>query len=156
VHEDGLAILMSGFQGNDLKAIRLAEARGNIDTSGAIAWRLARDTPYVPSPLLYDNVLYFLKTNSGLLSAFDARTGGPHYQAQRLEGLSEVFSSPVGASGRVYITGRDGETLVIRHGPKYEILAKNTLDDGFDASPALVDSELFMRGYRYLYCIAAP
>jgi hypothetical protein len=65
-----------------------------------------------------------------------------------------VFSSPVGAGGRVYLTGRDGTTLVIRHGPTFEVLAKNSLDDGFDASPALVDGEIFMRGYRYLYAIA--
>jgi outer membrane protein assembly factor BamB len=156
VHEDGLAILMSGFQGNDLKAIRLAEARGNIDGSNAIAWTLARDTPYVPSPLLYDKILYILKTNNGILSTFDAATGTPHYQLQRLEGVPEVFSSPVGASGRVYITGRDGTTLVLRHGPKFDVLATNSLDDGFDASPALVDREIYLRGYRYLYSIAAP
>ncbi len=155
VYEDGLAILMSGFQGNDLKAIRLADARGNIDGSSAVVWSMARDTPYVPSPVLYDNVLYFLKTNNGLLSVFDAKTGTPHYQLQRLDGVPEVFSSPVAAKDRVYITGRDGTTLVIRHGPKFEVLATNTLDDGFDASPALVDREIYMRGYRYLYSIAA-
>ena len=45
-------------------------------------------------------------------------------------------------------------TTVIKHGPAYEVLAENTLDDGFDASPALVDGEIFMRGYRYLYAIS--
>lgn len=155
VAADGMVFLMSGFRGNNLKAIRLADARGDLSQSSAIAWSLNRDTPYVPSPLLYDGILYFLKSNSGILSAFDAKTGTPHFQVQRLEGLGEVFSSPVGASGRVYITGRDGTTLVLRHGPKYEVLAKNTLDDGFDASPALVDNEMFMRGYKYLYGIAA-
>ena len=156
VSENGLLVLMSGFQGNDLKAIRLAEARGNIDGSRAVVWSMERDTPYVPSPLLYDNVLYFLKSNSGLLSAFDAVAGAPHYQVQRLTEVPEVFSSPVGAGGRVYVTGRDGTTLVIRHGPRFELLAKNTLDDGFDASPALVDKTIYMRGYKYLYAIAAP
>jgi outer membrane protein assembly factor BamB len=155
VSENGLLILMSGFQGNDLKAIRLAEARGNIDGSRSVVWSIERDTPYVPSPLLYDNVPYFLKSNNGLLSAFDAAGGTPHYQVQRLNELPEVFSSPVGAGGRVYITGREGTTLVIRHGPRFERLAKNTLDDGFDASPALVDRTLYMRGYKYLYAIAA-
>jgi hypothetical protein len=62
----------------------------------------------------------------------------------------------VGAAGRVYLTGRDGTTLVIRHGPTFEVLATNHLDDGFDASPALVDREIYMRGYKYLYSIAAP
>jgi outer membrane protein assembly factor BamB len=153
VAADGMVFLMSGFRGNNLKAIKLADARGDITRSGAIAWSLDRDTPYVPSPLLYGGILYFLKTNSGVLSAFDAKTGTPHYQVQRLDLVSEVFASPVGAGNRVYIVDRDGTTLVLRLGPKYEVLAKNSLDDGFDASPALVDNEIFMRGYRYLYCI---
>jgi hypothetical protein len=54
----------------------------------------------------------------------------------------------------VYIAGREGTTLVIKHGPSFEVLAKNALDDGFDASPALVDNEIYLRGYRYLYAIA--
>jgi outer membrane protein assembly factor BamB len=153
---DGMVFVMSGFRGNNLKAIRLADARGDLSKSNAIVWSLDRDTPYVPSPLLYDGVLYFLKTNSGLLSAFDAKTGKPHYQLQRLEGVPNVFASPVGARGRVYLPGREGVTLVIRHGPKYEVLATNKLDEGFDASPALVDNEIFLRGYEHLYAIAEP
>jgi outer membrane protein assembly factor BamB len=153
VYGDGLVFLMSGFQGNDLKAIRVADARGNIDGTSAVVWSLDRDTPYVPSPVLTDGVLYFLKTNSGILSAFDAKTGKPHFQNQRLDGVPNVFASPVAARGRVYIPGREGTTLVIRSGPTFEVLAKNTLDDGFDASPALVDNEIFLRGHKYLYCI---
>ncbi len=155
VFADGMVFVTSGFRGNNLKAIRLADARGDITGSNAIVWTLSRDTPYVPSPLLYDGVLYLLKTNSGILSAFDAKTGRPHYQLQRLNGVPEVFASPVGAGGRVYIPGRDGTTLVVRHGGKFEVLASNTLDDGFDASPALVDNEIYLRGYKYLYSIAA-
>ena len=155
VSGNGMVFIMSGFRGNNLKAIKLAEAKGDIATSGAIAWQLDRDTPYVPSPLLYDNILYFLKTNNGLLSAFDAPSGKPHYQVQRIaKAMGEVFASPVGADGRVYIVARDGVTTVIKHGTSYEVLAENTLDDGFDASPALVDGEIFMRGYKYLYAIA--
>jgi outer membrane protein assembly factor BamB len=154
VAADGMVFVTSGFRGNNLKAIRLGEAKGDITGTNAIVWTLDRDTPYVPSPLLYDGVIYLLKTNSGILSAFDAKTGAPHYQLQRLDGIPEIFSSPVGAAGRVYLTGRDGVTLVLRHGPKYEVLARNTLDDGFDASPALVENEMFMRGYKNLYCIA--
>ena len=54
----------------------------------------------------------------------------------------------------MYIAGADGATLVIRHGPTFEILATNTLDDGFMASPALVDNEIYLRGNKFLYCIA--
>ena len=153
VAADGMVFATSGFRGNNLKAVRLAGAKGDISASGAIAWTLDRDTPYVPSPLLYDGILYLLKTNSGILSAFDAKSGAPHYQAQRLDGLNEVFSSPVGAGGRVYITDRTGVTLVLRNSPKFELLAKNTLDDGIDASPAIVDNTLYIRGYKSLYAI---
>jgi outer membrane protein assembly factor BamB len=154
VYHDGLVILMSGFRGNDLKAVRVADARGNIDGTDALVWTFDRDTPYVPSPVLTDGILYFLKSNSGILSAFDASTGVPHYQNQRLEHVPNVFASPVAAGGRVYVPGREGTTAVIRSGPRFEVLATNTLDDGFDASPALVDGEIFLRGYRYLYAIA--
>lgn len=153
---DGMVFATSGFRGNSLKAIRLEGAKGDITDTPHVVWTLDRDTPYVPSPLLYDGILYLLKTNRGLLSAFDARTGKPHYQVQRLEQAANVFSSPVGAAGRVYVAGRDGTTLVLEHGPSLKIIAENTLDDGFDASPALVDREMYLRGYRYLYAIAAP
>jgi len=150
----GMVFLMSGFRGNNLKAIALAGAKGDLTGSPAIRWELNRDTPYVPSPLLYDDILYVLKTNNGLLSAFDAASGKPHYQLQRLEKAPNVFSSPVGANGRVYIAGREGTTIVFRHGPKFEVLAENILDDGFDASPAIVERELFLRGTRFLYSVA--
>jgi outer membrane protein assembly factor BamB len=153
VHEDGLVVLMSGFRGNDLRAVRIAEANGNIDGTEAVAWSFDRDTPYVPSPILVDGILYFLKTNSGILSAFDVKTGKPHYQNQRLDGVPNVFASPVAARGRIYFAGRDGATTVIKAGPAFEALATNTLEDGFDASPALVGDTIYMRGFKYLYAI---
>jgi outer membrane protein assembly factor BamB len=150
-----MVFLTSGYRGNSLKAIRLAGAAGDITGTEAVAWTYDRDTPYVPSPLLYDGILYILKSNNGILSAFDASTGRPHYQTQRLDAVPNVFASPVGAAGRVYITGREGDTLVLANGPTFEVLTVNSLDDGFDASPALVDGEIYLRGYRHLYCIAA-
>ena len=155
VAADGIVYLMSGFRGNSLKAIRLADAKGDITGTPAILWSFDRDTPYVPSPLLYDNVLYFLKGNTGVLSAFDAKTGKPHYQVQRIEGVPNVFASPVGADGKVFVLGQDGSTAVIKHGPSYELLGVNKLEDRFDASPALVDGEIYLRGYKNLYCVAA-
>ncbi|HSG01974.1 MAG TPA: PQQ-binding-like beta-propeller repeat protein [Vicinamibacterales bacterium] len=154
VAADGLVVLMSGYRGNSLKAIRLNDARGDITGTSAIAWTYERDTPYVPSPLLYEGILYMLKSNNGILSVFDAKTGTPHYLTQRLDAVPNVFASPVGAAGRVYIPGREGSTVVLKHGPSLEVLAVNALDDGFDASPALVDGEIYLRGYKHLYCIA--
>jgi outer membrane protein assembly factor BamB len=154
VFENGMVFATSGFQGNSLKAIKIAGAAGDITNTGHVVWTLNRDTPYVPSPLVYDGILYFLKTNNGLLTALDAQTGKPHYQLQRLEQAPNVFSSPVAAAGRVYIAGRDGTTIVLKHGAAFEVLAENALDDGFDASPALVDRDLYLRGYKYLYAIS--
>jgi outer membrane protein assembly factor BamB len=150
----GMVFLTSGFRGNKLKAVRLAAAKGDITGTDAIAWTLDRDTPYVPSPLLYDGILYLLKSNSGILSAFDAATGKPHYQAQRIDTVPNVFASPVAAGGKVFVSGQDGNVAVIRHGPAYELIGTNKLDDGFDASPALVDREMYLRGRKNLYCIA--
>ena len=150
----GLVFLTSGFRGSKLKAVHLAKAKGDITGTAAIAWTLDRDTPYVPSPLLYDGILYLLKSNSGILSAFDAATGKPHYQLQRIETVPNVFASPVGAGGKVFIAGQDGAVAVLRHGPTYELMATNRLDDGFDASPAPVDREIYLRGRKNLYCVA--
>jgi outer membrane protein assembly factor BamB len=154
VTDGTMAYLMSGFRGNSLKAINVAAAKGDITGTPAVVWTMERETPYVPSPLLYDGILYFLKSNNGLLTAVDARSGTPHYVASRIDAIPNVFASPAGAAGRVYIPGREGATVVLRHGPKLDILATNHLDDGFDASPALVDGELYLRGYKHLYCIA--
>ena len=146
--------LMSGFRGSDLQAIHLAQATGDITDSEAIVWRYNRDTPYVPSPLLYKGVIYFLKSNNGILTAFNVEAGEAYYGPQRLQGVSGVYASIVGAGDRVYIAGRGGTVNVIQHGPEFKVLAANKLDDSFNASPAIVGSELYLRGSQYLYCIA--
>jgi len=84
----------------------------------------------------------------------DARTGEVHTNQQRLDGLTAVYASPVGASGRVYLPGRNGKCLVFKKSTELEILAVNQLDDIFSASPAIVGREIFLRGNKYLYCIA--
>ena len=154
VAADGLVYLMSGFRGSVLLAVQLAEANGDITDSGAIVWRHNRDTPYVPSPLLYKDVIYFLKENRGILSAFNVKTGQSLYGPERLQGVSGVYASIVGAGDRVYIAGRGGTVNVIQHGSEFKVLAKNKLDDSFNASPAIAGSELYLRGARHLYCIA--
>jgi outer membrane protein assembly factor BamB len=154
VSGNGVVYAMSGFRGNALRAIRLAEAKGTLAGPPGLAWSYDRDTPYVPSPLLYRDGLYFLKSNSGILTCLDARGGAPHY-TERLDAVPNVYASPVAADGRVYVVGREGSTVVLAAGPRPQVLATNRLDDGFDASPALVDGELYLRGERHLYKIEA-
>lgn len=156
VSDGSLVYLMSGFRGNALLAVRLEKASGDLNASDAIAWSYDRDTPYVPSPLLYQGHLYFLKSNGNLLSCFDAATGESKYTTVRLEGLRTIYASPLAASGRVYIVDREGTVAVLQSGGEFHVLALNKLDDGFSASPVAVGGELYLRGTRYLYCIAQP
>ena len=150
----GLLYAISGFRGASLQAIRYAEAKGDITGTKAVVWTHDKGTPYVPSPMLYDDTLYFLDNNRAILSCFDAVSGKPHYLRERLEGARGFYASPVGAAGRVYLASQQGATLVLKRGPKLEVLATNELDDGFDASPAIAGNEIYLRGRKYLYCIA--
>ena len=153
VSGNGMLFATSGFRGSALHAIRLSEAKGDIRASPALAWSYDRDTPYVPSPLLYDGALYFLKSNSGILTCLDAASGAVHY-TERLEAVPNVYASPVAADGRVYVVGRDGTTAVLAAGPRPQLLATNRLDEAMDASPALVDRDIYLRGVRHLYRIS--
>jgi glucose dehydrogenase len=155
VYADGIVFLTSGFRGNALIAVKLADAKGDVTNTPAVLWRYDRDTPYVPSPLLYGDQLYVLKSNNGILSSFDTKTGKKLYGEQRLEGVPNVYASPVGVAGRVYVAGRDGGVAVVQHGPDFKLLAVNQLEDGFDASPVPVDDELYLRGRKFLYRISA-
>ena len=154
VAANGYVYLMSGFRGNVLQAVSLTSATGDISGSDAIVWEFDRDTPYVPSPLLANGVIYFLKSNDGILSAFNTETGASHYGPVRLKGVSGVYASIVGGGDRLYVAGRNGVVNVVQQGPEFKILAENTLDDSFNASPAIAGNELYLRGSKSLYCIA--
>jgi outer membrane protein assembly factor BamB len=126
---------------------------------GALLWTYRRDTPYVASPLVVGDTLYLPKHLRGIVSLLDARTGERRLGPVRLPGIRNLYASPVAAGGRVYFAGREGVTVVVEHrdgADRLEVLATNTLDDGFDASPAIVGDELYLRGRRYLYRIDAP
>jgi outer membrane protein assembly factor BamB len=150
----GMVYLISGFRGAALQAVRLDQASGDISGGPALAWTLDRGTPYVPSPLLAGDRLYFLSGNNGIISCVDARSGAPHYQAERLEDVRTVYASIVGAPGRVYVCSREGMVVVLDDGPALKVLARNEMGEGIDASPAIVGREILIRGSRNLYCIA--
>jgi outer membrane protein assembly factor BamB len=147
-------ICMSGYQGYAAMAIPLTET-GDITGSEKILWKRDRGTPYIPSPLLYDGLLFYNQSNQSILTCVDSKTGETVFGPERIGQVSNLYASPVGASGRVYITGRDGTTLVIQRSSTFNEIATNRLDDRFDASPALAGSQLFLRGAKSLYCIEA-
>ncbi len=152
----GMVFAGNSYDWQAMLAIRLAGAKGDITDTAQVAWKMNRLTPYVSSPLLYDDTLYFLRHNQNILSRLEPETGKPRGEPLRLEGIRDIFASPVGAAGRIYITGRDGVTVVLKHDRENAPLALNRLDDTFSASPALVDRELYLRGEHFLYCITEP
>ena len=90
----------------------------------------------------------------GLWKSFDAASGALQF-TERLDPLPNVYASPVAADGRIYVVGREGGAVVLEAGPRLKLLATNHLDDGFDASPAIVDGEMYLRGRRHLYRISS-
>ncbi len=154
VVQDGVVWLMSGHKGSMLQAVKLSGAKGDVTGGKNLLWSHNRQTSYVPSPLVHKGRMWFLRIGQGVLSCLDAKTGEPFYEGQRLRGLKSIYSSPVAAAGRVYLTSREGTTMVIKASDKFEQLATNRLDDSFDASAVIVGKELFLRGRASLYCIA--
>ena len=151
---DGMLFAGSSYEKKSLLAIRLDGSKGDITGTDRIAWSRSRGTPYVPSPLLYGDSLYFLSHYQGILSRVDSVTGVDKPGAIRLGNVGNIYASPVAGGGRVYVTDLDGKTIVVSHDDQPKVLSLNTLDDEFAASAAIVGRELFLRGKNHLYCIA--
>jgi len=154
IHAKGVVYLMSGYRGQMLQAVQLEDAKGDLEGSRHVLWTHLRNTSYVPSGALYNGRLYFLRGNNAILSCLDAKTGKVFYEGRHLRGLRSIYASPVCADGRIYVTSRDGVTMVITDGPLCKQVAVNRLDDAIDASLAIVGDKIYVRGQRHLYCIA--
>lgn len=154
VFADGVVYVGSSYDKRALLAIGLDGAAGDITGTERVLWSRWKGTPYVPSPLLYGDTLYFLTHYQGILNRVDARTGVDRPGPIRLGGVSEVYASPVAAADRVYVTDRYGLTLVISHSDTPRLLARNQLDDTFNASAAVAGHDLFLRGEKAIYCLA--
>ena len=129
----GMVFVTSGFRGSALQAIELGR-QGDLTDTDAIRWHVDRGTPYVPSPLLYDDKIYVFSGNNAILSCYQAETGEANFVQSRLNGLKGVYASPVGAADRIYLVGRSGTTQVIKQSKTLDVLATNSLDEGIDAS----------------------
>ena len=154
VAEQGYVYAASSYNFQAMLGIKLADARGTLDQTDHVIWKRSRRTPYVPSPLLYDGVLYFLAHYQGVLSRVEGKTGDEPTGPFRLLGLREIYASPVAANGRLYLVDRSGVTVVLSHAREPKPLAVNQLEDRFSATPALVGDTLYLRGERFLYAIA--
>lgn len=153
IHDD-VAYVMSGYTGSMALAIPLS-ATGDVTDSNTILWKHTRSTPYVPSPIIVGDQIYFTASNSSVLTSLDLKTGKPVFGPVRLDDLGNVYASPVATRDRIYLTGRDGTTVVIKPGKTLEILATNRLGEDVDASPALVGDRIYIRSASSLFCLEA-
>lgn len=115
-----------------------------------IAWSKQRGGPYMPTPVVYGDVLYTC-SNQGVLTAYNADTGERLYQ-ERLGGKGGAFtSSPVASDGKLYLLSEDGDVFVVKTGPKYELLSTNPVGEVMMASPAISDGLLIVRGVKHVF-----
>lgn len=157
VSGNGMVFATSGFQKFAMLAIRMGGS-GDLSNSKSINWRLSKGTPYVPSPLLINDRIYFYSGNNAVLTCVDANSGETIIKASQLAGfgLQGIYASPVGTDDHVYLVSQNGVTLVLKRSDELDVVATNRLDDRFDASPAIAGNEIFLRGHDSLYCIAKP
>jgi outer membrane protein assembly factor BamB len=152
VQHGDTVLTMSGFINPRLMAIRLGR-EGDLTGTDAIKWTATRGLAYTTSPVLHDGTLYFL-TDNGMVSALDAETGTPVYQQVRLPKPAAIKASPVAAGGMLYFPTEDGDVVVARIGPTFDVVATNTLtDQSFVASPAVAGGDIFLRSRTHLFRI---
>jgi len=154
---DGVAYVTGGYPPiRPIYAVN-AGARGDLTlaegetSSDAIAWSTNRGGTYIPTPILYDGILY-MTHNNGRLTAHDAETGEQLYRAR--VGTSDSFAgSPIAADGRLYFTNEEGRTYVVRAGETFEELGRNELGEIVMTTPAISDGTFILRGLKHVWAL---
>jgi outer membrane protein assembly factor BamB len=146
-----MVFVSAGFPTKIAMAIRLG-ASGDLTNSPNVLWKYEKGTAYVPSPILYDDYLY-LTTDRGILTCLDAKTGEVKYEGGRIPIPATFTASPVAFEGKILLTSEDGDTFIVKAGPKHEILGTNSVGEPVYASPAISGQRIFIRGEKNLYAI---
>jgi len=103
--------------------------------------------------MLWGDELYLLEDQS-FFSCLGAVDGEQHYLKERLPGILNFTSSPVGAADRIYLLSEAGRTVVLQRGKEVKVLAINEVDEKFHASPAIVGDAIYLRSDKHLFCFA--
>ena len=153
VANNEMVFLVAGFPAKIALAIRLGQSGDLTGTPNAL-WKYAKGTAYVPSPILYGDYLY-LTTDRGILTCIDAKTGEVKYEGGRIPVPATFTASPVAFEGKILMTSEDGDTFMVKSGPKHEVIGTNSIGEAVYASPAIADGRIFIRGEKNLYCIGS-
>lgn len=145
----GMIFMSTGYTRPEMWAIRV-DGEGDV-TKSHVAWKVTKQIPTMPSPVLVGNELFFVN-DQGIASCLDALTGEQRWQ-KRVEG--NYCASAWAAGGKVYFANREGKTAVVRASAEYERLADNQLDGQIFATPAVLGDSLILRSDTHLYRIEA-
>ena len=144
----GLVFTAGGAGGKDsIQAFRLGD-KGDLKETNLV-WAQRKGTPKIPS-MIYAEPHLFAMSDSGVMSCLRADTGEPVWR-ERIGG--NFSASPVMADGRLYLLSDEGVTTVIDAGPQFKVLAKNSLGEKLQASPAISQGRIFIRTAANLFCI---
>jgi outer membrane protein assembly factor BamB len=144
--KSGLVLVSSAWPIRNLVAIK-PDGKGDV-TNSHVVWQTRKGAYYVPSPVCTDDYLYTTMTN-GQVHCIEVATGNILW----VEDLGLQYSSPVLAGGLVYMPNDAGVITVIKPGPKFEYIAKNSIGEKMNASPAISNGKIYLRGYKHLFCI---
>ena len=120
-------------------------------TEQQVVWKQKKGLPYVPSPLHYDGRVYLVR-DGGMVSSFDAKTGEPFYQQERIDAIGSYYASPVAADGRIYVASLNGRVTVLATGGELpKVLHQADFGERISATPALVEKTLYLRTASSLF-----
>lgn len=148
----GLVYLTTGNGAGNREMVAVRAGSKLPASTDRVAWSSRRGMPYVPSFLIYGDLLFAVHDENRIY-CYDAKSGEAVWD-DRLAGSGNVYSSPIIIDGKIYATNTGGTTTVLEAGPKFEVVAVNRLDEEVMASPAVADGKLFIRTASKLYCIA--
>jgi len=149
---DGVVIVTAGFPAKKTIAIKPGGA-GDVTGTAQILWTYAKGTAYVVSPLLYEGLVY-LVNDRGVITAMDAKTGEIKYEGGRVPVPASFMGSPIAADGKILMTSEDGDTFVIKAGPKHEVITTNSVGEPVYTTPAISNGRIYIRGEKHLFAIA--
>jgi len=146
---DDLVIATSGGVGGERQLVAVKPEGPAAHVTTAEAWRTNKQTPHVPTPIIYKDWL-FLWSDQGIASCLDNVTG-KNVWMERIGG--NYFGSPICVDGKLYCIDLDGNVLVIAAAEKFERLAKMALGEGSKATPAVSDGVMYLRTESKLFSI---
>ncbi|MCC6589460.1 MAG: PQQ-binding-like beta-propeller repeat protein [Bryobacterales bacterium] len=114
-----------------------------------VLWRHQKGLPYVPSPVIYQGIVYVVRTG-GVVTALDLTTGQVLKEARAGDALGDYFASPIAADGKVYVCNAQGKIAVLKAGASWDVIAVNDLSENMAATPAIVESGLIVRTHKSL------